>query len=279
MIDVQTPNGFAVTAAVFGINLGAEDAVIAAAVTILLALLRAFAYVVTGKRDRERELYGKAYRAAMAWRQMLYRVRTRAPGSTHKLLERFDKLQVMIDYYQGWTASEGRWIGRSYARLIDDIQHKTSPLIQGAWSMTYDERLPTNDARDSAGHPDTNEARDRFLKDVRNHLSLFIFPKIAVWWRSKRWTQRRARKKAWENGFDHLQRFVQREGLAHGVPYKQRENDFRLGLWVGNQQMAYDRGDLSASERKRLADLKGWEWTHLGAPVAGDAEGMQQRRN
>ena len=155
-------------------------AVATAAGAILLALLRAFAFVVTGKRERERKLYGDAYRAAMAWRQMLYRVRTRAPGSEHKLLERFDKLQVSIDYYQGWTASEGRAIGRSYARFIDDIQAKTNPLIDRAWKMPADERLTTNDARDSAGHPETDVARDRFLKDVRSHLSLLFLPKIAV---------------------------------------------------------------------------------------------------
>jgi len=173
--------------AIFDISLSdsAEAAVVTAAAAILLAMLRALALVVTGMRDRQRELYGNAYRVAMAWRQMLYRVRTRAPGSEHDLFKRFDELQVEIDYYQGWTASEGRAIGRSYARLVADIQAKTNLLIQLAWKMTDEERLAANDYRDSAGHPKTGLARDRFLKDVRNHLSPWLFPRLAVLWRNR----------------------------------------------------------------------------------------------
>lgn len=164
----------------------AEAAAITAAAGIVLALLRAFAFVITGKRERERALYGDAYRAAMAWRQMLYRVRTRAPGSEHELLRRFDKLQVRIDYYRGWTASEGRWIGRSYAQFVEAVQERTSPLIQKAWKMSDEERLPWNDDRDSAGHPPTDAASELFLMDVRNHLSLWLVPKLAVVWRNSR---------------------------------------------------------------------------------------------
>jgi hypothetical protein len=190
MINTTPPASLTslVPTAVLGIKISdpAEAAAITAAAGILLALLRAFAFVVTGKRERERALYGDAYRAAMAWRQMLYRVRTRAPGSEHELLKRFDKLQVRIDYYRGWTASEGRWIGRSYAQFVKDVQEGTSPLIERAWKMANDERLPWNDDRDSAGHPPTDAASDLFLMDVRNHLSLWLIPKFAVLWRNSK---------------------------------------------------------------------------------------------
>jgi hypothetical protein len=155
-------------------------------VALLLAVLRAFAFLVSGKRERERELYGNAYRAAMAWRQMLYRVRTRPPGGAQELLNRFDELQVEIDYYQGWVSSEGRWIGRSYYRLVTEIQDKTIPLLQLAWKMSDEERLPTNDDRDAAGHPATQRDSERFFDDVRNHLSFLFFPKLWVIWRNRR---------------------------------------------------------------------------------------------
>jgi hypothetical protein len=159
--------------------------VITGGVAVLLALLRAFALVVSGRRERERELYGNAYRAAMAWRQMLYRVRTRQPNSEEALLARFDKLQVEIDYYQGWVSSEGRWIGRSYQRLVREIQGKTVCLLELAWSMSDGERLPTNRRRDAAGHPDTQWDSERFFNDVRSHLSFLFFPKLAVIWRNR----------------------------------------------------------------------------------------------
>jgi hypothetical protein len=175
---------------IFGLNLG-PPAVAAAIVTavagILLAVLRAGALVVSGKRERQRDLYGKAYRAAMAWREMLYRVRRRGAGedADRALIERFHELQEEIDYYQGWTASDGRWIGRSYCRLVEEIKRETRPLLQGAWAEQ--ERRPAAAmARDEDGHPQTDEARDRFLKDVRNHLSLWVLPKFAVVWRNRK---------------------------------------------------------------------------------------------
>src|SRR6476620_3224974 len=164
----------------------ALGAAITGAVALLLALLRAFAILVSGKRERERELYGNAYRAAMAWRQMLYRVRTRPPDGEQELLERFDELQVEIDYYQGWVSSEGRWIGRSYQRLVTAIQDKTIPLLDLAWKMSDEERLPTNEDRDAAGHPDTQLDSETFFDDVRNHLSFLFFPQLWVIWRNRR---------------------------------------------------------------------------------------------
>jgi hypothetical protein len=175
-------------AAFLGITISdlVAPAVITAAAGVLLAFLRGFAYVITGKRERERALYGDAYRAVMAWRQMLYRVRTRAPETEHKLLKRFDKLQVRIDFYSGWTASEGKSIGRSYARFVDVVQARTSPLVDKAWRMTDEERLPWNPQLDCEGHPLTDAASDLFLADVRSHLSLWVFPKLAVLWRNSR---------------------------------------------------------------------------------------------
>jgi hypothetical protein len=189
MIQMLDPVGSTITslsADIFGITLSgaAEAAIITACAGLLVTLFRVLALITTKRRERQRELYGNAYRVAMAWRQMLYRVRTRAPGSEHELLKRFDMLQVKIDYYRGWTASEGRWIGRSYARLVTDVQNKTNPLINKAWKMPYCERLPTNDDRDGEGHPQTNGTSDQFLKDVRNFLSPWLVPKLAVIWRN-----------------------------------------------------------------------------------------------
>jgi hypothetical protein len=155
---------------------------------VILAALRGAGLTITGRRERQRELYGRAYRAAMAWRELLYRVRRRAPGeeADRGLVERFHDLQEEIDYYQGWTASEGRWIGRSYCRLVEEIKGETRPLLQEAWAEEK-RRPPSDAAAEGDGHPETDEARDRFLKDVRNHLSLLILPKLAVLWRNRKW--------------------------------------------------------------------------------------------
>lgn len=189
MIQMWDPMGSVVTlsADVFGIKLSdpANAAVIGACITALVTLFRALALITNKRRERQRELYGDAYRVVMAWRQMLYRVRTRATEGEHELQKRFDMLQVKIDYYRGWTGSEGRWIGRSYARLVTDVQNETKELLDKAWDMPPDERLPTSKDRDSDGHPKTAPASDRFLKDVRNFLSPWLIPRLAVVWRNR----------------------------------------------------------------------------------------------
>ena len=63
-----------------------------------------------------------------------------------------------------------------------------------------------------------------------------------------------AREGRWEEGFDCLKRFVEREGHAR-VPLGWREDGYRLGRWVQHQ-----RGQLDAGRRKRLEALPGWVW-------------------
>lgn len=105
--------------------------------TVLLAVLRALALWATGKRDRQRELYIRAYKTAMAWREMVYRVRRRAEGveAERTLIDRFHELQEEIDYYQGWTAGESKWMGRSFCGLVAAIKEATREPIRFAWAQ------------------------------------------------------------------------------------------------------------------------------------------------
>jgi hypothetical protein len=127
-----------------------ETAVRRSGVTVLLAVLRALALWATGKRDRQRELYIRAYKTAMAWRGMVYRVRRRAEGveAERTLIDRFHELQEEIDYYQGWTAGESRWMGRSFCgpvAAIKEATRGTDPVRLGA-ARAADGR------RERAGH-------------------------------------------------------------------------------------------------------------------------------
>ena len=64
---------------------------------------------------------------------------------------------------------------------------------------------------------------------------------------------------AWEKGFGHLQRFVEREGHAR-VPAQWRESGFRLGSWVGTQRGTHRQGTLDPVRRARLEAVPGWAW-------------------
>jgi superfamily II DNA or RNA helicase len=65
---------------------------------------------------------------------------------------------------------------------------------------------------------------------------------------------------AWEQGFDALRRFIEREGHAR-VPQGFRDEDgYRLGHWVGTQRTVHGRGVLSEERVTRLEALPGWVW-------------------
>lgn len=162
-------------------------ALVAAGAGVLLAALRALALVVSGAQERRRELYSEAYKAAMAWREMVYRVRRRTDGdeAARALIDRFHELQERIDFYEGWIASESRAMGRSFCRLVKAIKTKTEAPLRVAWEE-LDRRMPAQGVRDDDDHPDVRQERDAFLTDVRQHLSLLLYPKVAVAWRNRK---------------------------------------------------------------------------------------------
>lgn len=69
------------------------------------------------------------------------------------------------------------------------------------------------------------------------------------------------REEAWEEGFAHLERFVNRKGHAN-VParYIDPADNYRLGSWVNNQRQAHRRASLSA-ERSRQLETLGFHWS------------------
>ena len=71
-------------------------------------------------------------------------------------------------------------------------------------------------------------------------------------------------KAAWEEGFAHLAKFVEREGHAR-VSAGHRENEFNLGRWVSKQRTHFREGSLDATHRERLEALPGWVWDVLEA--------------
>ncbi len=63
----------------------------------------------------------------------------------------------------------------------------------------------------------------------------------------------------WENGFEYLARFAEREGDAR-PPQDRVEDGYPLRTWVSGQRTAHRKGALDAERVARLEALPGWTW-------------------
>ncbi len=66
----------------------------------------------------------------------------------------------------------------------------------------------------------------------------------------------------WEAGFNHLSRFVEREGHSR-VLLGHMEDVYPLGRWVGAQRSRYSKGQLLPDRIVRLDAISGWTWDVL----------------
>lgn len=123
------------------------------------------------RRDRRRSTYSEAYRAALTWTELYYRVRRRDPDAPHELVPVFHEAQETIAYHEGWLMTESPQLGRAYGRFVRAVKEETRPRIQRAWS---DPPCHPEDGLEipEDGYPQVEGAKNQFLRDVRDHLSL-----------------------------------------------------------------------------------------------------------
>jgi hypothetical protein len=162
------------------------SALIAGVISLIgLALNRAW-----DRRDRRRNLYADAYQAALAWGEMFYRVRRRDPERPYELAQQFHAIQEKIDFHQGWIASESKYLGRAYCRLVLQIKAFTVEHIRGAWAeapASPDEGFSVAPVAAS----ELERAKDLFIRDLRRHLSFNPVRRGALAWGydDKRWAE------------------------------------------------------------------------------------------
>lgn len=64
----------------------------------------------------------------------------------------------------------------------------------------------------------------------------------------------------WEQGFRHLQEYVQRHGDAMVAQKFKSADGYKLGQWVTIQRTVYRDGQMSKDRQARLEALPGWAW-------------------
>jgi len=123
------------------------------------------------ERDRRRTLYSEAYRVALEWCEGIYRIRRRPQDGSGDvdLVRHFHDMQERIAYYEGWLAMESPVLGRAYKRFLREVMNEARALIQQAWSRPG--CPPTQQTSPDDKGPALNDVKERFLLDVREHLS------------------------------------------------------------------------------------------------------------
>lgn len=160
--------------------------VIAAAATltaISVATLSAVLTRIFAGRDRRRQMYGEAFRTALEWHEMVYRVRRRDNTDEHDrvLVDKFHDLQERLDYYEGWIGSESKYMRRSYRKLVSAEKSSTASKLKDAWNTPG----KTGNADPEDAHPTVDRTkREAYLRDVRSHLSLQPWRWLSVGFRN-----------------------------------------------------------------------------------------------
>lgn len=157
---------------------------LAAAVTLLVAVFTASVARGSTRRTRRLDMYAQAYRAALEWRELAYRVARRG-GSEEEaraLVERFHDLQERLTFHEGWIGSESRYLQKSYRKFVSQTRVAFEDPIRNAWESGQINPVWGKVQIDAADPPDG----DTFLRDVRAHLSIQPWRRAAVLWRNRK---------------------------------------------------------------------------------------------
>ena len=140
----------------------------AAIVAAAVALLKLAWDSAQAKRDRRADIYSEAFKAAVAWSEMWFRVRRRpADGSGDQaLVERFHELQEQITYYESWTAAHSEWMGHAYCSFVAGIKAAAQEPLQRAW---IDPPCPPSQQLGRAPF-DLRQLKKKFSDSVRDSL-------------------------------------------------------------------------------------------------------------
>ena len=137
--------------------------------TLAAAVIAAAVAIGQAGRARRRNLYSDAYRSAMAWREMVYRVRRRSAGQEPELIAHFHEIQEQIHYHEGWIGTESPALAASYCTLVKTVRDVCAAPIREAWKAAP--RDFANQTEPADVHPDVASAANAFLRDAREHLS------------------------------------------------------------------------------------------------------------
>jgi hypothetical protein len=149
-------------------------AAITGAISLLVLAINAW---LTGRRERanrRRDIFSKAFTAAVAYEEFPYvvrRRRTSAPEDERiRISTELRKVQQDISYYSAWLFTESRHVSEAYETLIRKLRELAGKEIQSAWNQEpvgSDAEMNMPDLGLGALKP----FKQAYLHEVADHLS------------------------------------------------------------------------------------------------------------
>jgi len=132
---------------------------------------------LSGHRDRmnrRRDIFSKAFIAAVAYQEFPYVVRRRRSSAPEderiRISTELRAVQADISYYGAWLSTESRRVSAAYEELISKMREIAGHQIHEAWTiepLTEDTGMNMPDLGLGALTP----FKEKYLKEVSSHLS------------------------------------------------------------------------------------------------------------
>lgn len=164
-------------------------AIVAAAVSGLVALTTVGLNARQARKDRQRQLFAEAFTAIQLYKEFPYRIRRRrsdkkdeAAADIVRLTTEFSDVQAKLNDYASRLRVEAPRVGVAYAQLLDTLRRIAGGEARRSWNLP-----PTAGADVSITDIDLSgltPSEDRYLVVVAEHLSLW--PAAARAWHGLR---------------------------------------------------------------------------------------------
>ncbi len=132
---------------------------------------------------------------------------------------------------------------RAYAKLLQFVEREGHCCIQ-------------------VTHLEDGFALGRWIRRKKKELSKLSKERKQALSSVSGWTWKATRRPynaKWEEGFERLLEYVEREGHSM-VPRQHSEEEFHLGAWVAKQRLDHRKGLLLPNRKQRLEVLPFWIW-------------------
>jgi hypothetical protein len=148
-------------------------AAITAAVSLLVLAISAWLTAYRDRVNRRREIFSKAFTAAIAYEEFPYVVRRRRTSAAEderiRISTELRKVQEDISYYSAWLFTESRHVSEAYETLIHKLREIAGREIQNAWNqqpVSSDAEMNMPDLGLGALKP----FKQAYLHEVADHL-------------------------------------------------------------------------------------------------------------